>query len=78
MEQLNSIFKYGAAMEEENITSDEFEQQIKMFLDDFMLDMYRGNDHIIARKYFNDLFHKLLPKYFCACEDIDSEVESKN
>ncbi len=64
-------------MEVENNFHNEFELQVKRFLDDFMLDMYRGNDHIIARKYFNDLFHRLLPKYFYVYEHNESEVEFK-
>jgi len=40
-------------MEESNNSPKAYDGQIKKFLDDFMLDMYKGNDHIIARKYFN-------------------------
>lgn len=41
------------------------DDQIERFLDEFMLDMYKGHDHIIARKYFRELFHELIPRYFC-------------
>jgi len=62
-------------MEESNNTLKTYDGQIKKFLDDFMLDMYKGNDHIIARKYFNDLFSKLIPRYFCICEHESNEAE---
>ncbi len=65
-------------MEEINNNQNSYEEQVKKFLDDFMFDMYKGNDHIIARKYFHDLFNKLVPKYFCICEHGSSEIESRN
>ncbi len=64
-------------METVKVLSEEYDEQIKKLLDDFMLDMYKGNDHIIARKYFHDLFNKLIPKYFCICDCAEGEVESK-
>lgn len=64
-------------MEELNNTQRTREEHIQKFLDDFMLDMYKGNDHIIARKYFNDLFNRLIPKYFCICEHERSEADIK-
>lgn len=54
-----------------------YEEQVNKLLDEFMFDMYKGNDHIVARKYFRDLFNKLIPKYFCICENDKSEIESK-
>jgi hypothetical protein len=56
-------------MEKQEIKSPSLEEQISKFLDECMLDMYKGNDHIIARKYYRDLFNKLVPKYFCVCDE---------
>lgn len=50
--------------EDDNITNELMDK----FLDDFMSNMYPKKDHIIARKYFRELFQKLIPKYFCVCE----------
>lgn len=41
-----------------------FEDQIDKFLDEFISVIYKGHDHIIARKYYRDLFRELIPKYF--------------
>ncbi len=51
-----------------DISYKDFDDQIKKFLDDFIDDMYKGKDHIVARKYFYELFKKLIPKYFCICK----------
>ena len=56
----------------------DIEGQIKNFLDDFMLNMYKGNDHIIAGKYFHELFERLIPKYFCICNEEEIDVETKS
>ena len=40
------------------------EDQIDKFLDEFISVIYKGHDHIIARKYYRDLFRELIPKYF--------------
>lgn len=45
------------------------EELIEKFLDEFMDNMYKGHDHIVARKYFRELFHRLVPKYFCPCKE---------
>ena len=52
------------------------EDLIERFLDDFMYNMYKGNDHIIARKYFRGLFHQLVPKYFCLEKQDETKMES--
>ncbi len=70
-------FKALYVMEKVNNKCSDFEEQIKNFLDDFMLDMYKGKDHIIARKYFQELFKRLIPKYFCICEEKESDAEAK-
>lgn len=54
-----------------------YDEQIKKFLDEFIEFMYKGHDHIIARKYFGDLFNKLIPKYFCLCEHSVNDDKSK-
>lgn len=45
------------------------QKQIEKFLDEFISIIYKGNDHIVARKYYRELFLKLIPKYFCLCDD---------
>lgn len=52
--------------------SNNYRDCIQKFLNEFMADMYKGKDHIIARKYFDDLFSKLLPKYFIARTDCNT------
>ncbi len=42
----------------------EYKQQIEKFLDEFISIIYKGHDHIVARKYYRDLFQQLIPKYF--------------
>jgi len=64
-------------MEKINYNLPGYKEPIKNFLDDFMLDMYKGNDHIIARKYFHELFERLIPKYFCICDKKESDLEAK-
>ncbi len=63
-------------MEENETLKAIYEGQINKFLDAFMFDMYKGHDHIVARKYFRDLFNELIPKYFCICENDKSEIKS--
>ena len=48
----------------DNINSSEYNKQIEKFLDEFISIIYKGNDHIVARKYYRELFNKLIPKYF--------------
>lgn len=45
-------------------------EYIEKFLDEFMLIEYRGNDHIVARAHFREVFHQLLPKYFLPKNDL--------
>lgn len=47
-----------------NNNRDRFDDQIDKFLDEFISVIYKGHDHIIARKYYRDLFRELIPKYF--------------
>lgn len=42
----------------------EYGTQIEKFLDEFISIIYKGHDHIVARKYYRDLFQQLIPKYF--------------
>lgn len=42
----------------------EYNRQIESFLDEFISIIYRGHDHIVARKYYRDLFQQIIPKYF--------------
>lgn len=42
----------------------EYNQQIEKFLDEFISIIYKGHDHIVARKYYRELFQQLIPKYF--------------
>jgi hypothetical protein len=63
-------------MEENKIIQITYEEQVNKFLDEFMNDMYKGHDHVIARKYFRDLFNELIPKYFCICDHNKSDIES--
>ena len=46
-----------------------YEDQIDKFLDEFIGIIYSGHDHIVARKYYRDLFRQLIPKYFCLYEN---------
>jgi|YelNatPaOPRAMG01_1025707.scaffolds.fasta_scaffold16989_2 hypothetical protein len=64
-------------MERNNTLQIIYEEQVNKFLDEFMDVMYKGNDHIVARKYFRDLFNMLIPKYFCICESEKREIEQK-
>jgi hypothetical protein len=65
-------------MDENKTLKVKYEERVNKFLDDFMLDMYKGHDHSIARKYFHDLFNELIPKYFCICEHDKNEIGSKS
>lgn len=51
-------------MESDNAKQTEYNEQIDKFLDEFISIIYKGNDHIVARKYYRELFHQLIPKYF--------------
>ncbi|HSD64754.1 MAG TPA: hypothetical protein VLB50_13210 [Ignavibacteriaceae bacterium] len=42
----------------------EYDTQIEKFLDEFISIIYKGHDHIVARKYYRELFQQLIPKYF--------------
>ena len=64
-------------MEEKISVDEKFEEQIDKLLNDFMLAMYRGKDHIIARKYFHELFTELIPKYFSIKCVADEELVKK-
>ncbi len=44
-------------------TKNEIDEQIDLFLDEFMLEEYKGRDHIVARDHYRKVFHELLPKY---------------
>ncbi len=57
-------------MEENKPTFPEFNDQIEKLLDEFITVIYKGHDHIIARKYYRELFNQIIPKYFCLCEEI--------
>ncbi len=50
-------------------SSPEFNDQIENFLDEFITTIYKGHDHIVARNYYRELFHALIPKYFCICRE---------
>ena len=41
----------------------EIDRRIDLFLDEFMSEEYKGNEHIVARGHYGKVFHKLLPKY---------------
>ena len=41
----------------------EIDDQIELFLDEFMSEEYKGIEHIVAREHYGKVFHKLLPKY---------------
>ncbi len=51
-------------MEDGNTVQGEYEKQIEKFLDEFISIIYKGHDHIVARKYYRELFQQLIPKYF--------------
>lgn len=63
-------------MEENRTIQINYEEQVNKLLDEFMNDMYKGHDHVIARKYFRDLLNELIPKYFCICDQDKSNTES--
>lgn len=48
----------------DNKSEDNLNERIEKFLDEFMTEMYPKKDHYIARKYFRELFQRLIPKYF--------------
>ncbi len=56
-------------MEENKPISPEFNGQIEKLLDEFITVIYKGHDHIIARKYYRELFNQLIPRYFCICQE---------
>ncbi len=56
-------------MEQNKPISPEFNDQIEKLLDEFIAIIYKGHDHIIARKYYRDLFNQLIPRYFCVCKE---------
>lgn len=60
-------------MEKESVVSQEFANQIQRFSDECIKVMYKGHDHIIAKKYYLELFNELIPKYFCICKKGNSE-----
>jgi len=68
----------GAAMEVKKDEKTVYADYINKFLNEFMLDMYKGHDHAIARKYFHDLFNELIPKYFCVCADSKKNMRTVN
>lgn len=43
-------------------------EYIERLLDDFIKIEYRGNDHVLARTHYRDVFYRLIPKYFTAKE----------
>lgn len=47
----------------------DFHEEIDKFLNDFIAVIYKGHDHIVARKYYQELFRELIPKYFCLCTE---------
>ena len=53
---------------ENNETAKNYQDQIEKFLDEFISIIYKGHDHIIARKYYRELFQQLIPKYFALYE----------
>lgn len=61
-------------MEEDKIISPEFNARIEEFLNAFITTIYRGHDHIIARKYYRELFQSLIPEYFCICSGDKAET----
>ena len=52
----------------ENNKIKDYDGQIEKFLDEFISIIYKGHDHIIARKYYRELFQQLIPKYFALYE----------
>jgi hypothetical protein len=56
-------------MSNNNEEKTDYNDQMKKLLDEFISIIYKGHDHIIARKYYRDLFQQLIPKYFCLCKE---------
>jgi len=65
-------------MVDKRIIDDNFIERTEKFLEDFMIDMYPKKDHYIARKYFRELFQKLVPKYFCICDKDNGSENIQN
>lgn len=61
-------------METGKIISPEFNARIEEFLNEFISTIYKGNDHIVARKYYRELFQSLIPAYFCICSGDKAET----
>ena len=59
-----------------NESAKNYDEQIRKFLDEFIAIIYKGHDHIVARKYYHELFKKLIPKYF-ALYDEERKIENK-
>jgi hypothetical protein len=53
---------------ENNEPAKDYQDQIEKFLDEFISIIYKGHDHIIARKYYRELFQQLIPRYFALYE----------
>jgi hypothetical protein len=51
----------------------EYEKQIEKFLDEFISIIYKGHDHIVARKYYRELFQQLIPKYFALQDEYQNK-----
>jgi hypothetical protein len=64
-------------METDKIINTEFNARIEEFLNEFISTIYRGHDHIIARKYYHELFQSLIPAYFCICSEDKAETGPK-
>ena len=65
-------------MEDGNTVQGEYEKQIEKFLDEFISIIYKGHDHIVARKYYRELFQQLIPKYFSLHELQEKQNEKLN
>jgi len=56
--------------ETDSETKTEIEKLINLFLDEFMLEEYKGGEHILAREHYYKVFHNLLPRYLKSAESI--------
>jgi hypothetical protein len=63
------MFALRGVIMQKNDPAEEYDAQIEKFLDEFISIIYKGHDHIVARKYYRELFRELIPKYFDLFKD---------
>ncbi|HTX17094.1 MAG TPA: hypothetical protein VMG34_00430 [Bacteroidota bacterium] len=58
----------------EVVMDDPMKTALDKFNDEFMFILYKGREHIVARKEFARVFSILIPKYFVPMQKEDAET----